>query len=281
MAMSIAPSEMPFHVPDEPIRKFGSTDQLLLGHELPVEQERSGLVAAQAHRVPLLGLGLDVGRVDDEHGQVGVVAVVVGRGRLQDVEVGEAGRRRPGRLLEHLEAAVGAPGARCDRIPEVRPGLRVGVRERAEQPAANLAQILLDRVVGGPQLERLHRADVHHVAHRAGRIAVPGDGLGGRGVHHVILAEAAPLLRQHEPQEPVRAQSLEALAGEGEGAIVLRGERPDRLGADLAEPLQQAELLLGQEPLGIEHRVEPVHGRLGCDRCHTESSFVVALGALS
>jgi len=59
----------------------------------------------------------------------------------------------------------------------------------------------------------------------------------------VILAEAAPLLRQHEPQEPVRAQSLEALAGEGEGAIVLRGERPDRLGADLAEPLQQAELL--------------------------------------
>ena len=26
MAMSIAPSEMPFHVPDEPIRKFGSTD---------------------------------------------------------------------------------------------------------------------------------------------------------------------------------------------------------------------------------------------------------------
>jgi len=135
--------------------------------------------------------------------------------------------------------------ARGDRIPEVRSGLGVGVRKGAEQPLTNLAQVLLDRVVGGPQLERLDRSDVHHVAHRAGRIAVAGDGLGGRGVHDVVLAEAAPLLRQHEPQEPVGAQSLEALAGEREGAIVFGGERPDRLGADLAEPLQQAELLLG------------------------------------
>src|SRR5262249_5558033 len=49
----------------------------------------------------------------------------------------------------------------------------------------------------------------------------------------------------------------------------LSRERPDRLLADLLQPLEQAELLLGEKPVGLEHRVEPGHGRLRSDRCHS------------
>ena len=289
--MSIAPSEMPFHVPEEPIRKFGSTDssfelapspigpdQLVLGHELPVQQERAGLVAAQAHRVPLLGLGLDLVVVDDEHRQVRVVAVVVGRGRLQDVEVGEAGRGRPRGLLQHLEAAVDAARAGGDRVPEVRAGLGVGVGERADQALAHLLQVLLDRVVGGAQLERLDGADVHDVAHGAGGVAVAGDRLGDVAAYMTWFWPRPPhSLGSIRPEEAVRGERLEALAREGQRAVVLGRQRPDGLLADLPQPLQQRQAAPREEPVRVEHRVEPVHGRLGCDRCHTRSSFVVAL----
>ena len=244
-------------------------DQLILRHELPVQKQRARLVAAQAHGVPLLRLCLDLVLVHDEHRQVRVVAVVVRRGGLQHVEVGETGRGRPRRLLQHLVAAVDPAGAGGDRIPEVRAGLGVGVGQGADQALADLLQIFLDHVLGGAQLERLHGTDMHHVTHRAGGVAVAGDRLGHVGVHDVVLPEAAPLLGQHQAEETVRPQRLEALAREGERAIVLGRQRPDRLLADLLQPLEQALLLIGEKPVGLEHRVEPGHGRLRSDRCHS------------
>ena len=92
-------------------------------------------------------------------------------------------------------------------------------------------------------------------------------------VHDVVLTEAAPLLGQHQAEEAVRPERLEALAREGEGAVVLGRERPDRLLADLLQPLEQAQLLVGEKPLGVEHRVKPGHGRLRGDRCHSGSSL--------
>ena len=208
---------MPFQTPEEPIRKYGSTASSLelapsptgptscsSGHEAPVAQQRARLVAAQAHRVPLLRLGDDLILVDHEHREVGVVAVVVGRRGLADVEVGEAGRRRPGGLLEHLVAAVDLARAGGDRVPEVRARLGIRVRERADEAVLDLLQVLVDQVRRRAQLERLDGADVHHVTHGAGRVAVAGERLGDDVVHHVVLAEAAPLLRQQQPEEAVR-----------------------------------------------------------------------------
>ena len=66
--MSIAPSAMPFHTDDEPMRNHGSTASSFdpapsptgptiwsSGISTPVDLERAGLVAAQAERVPLDG----------------------------------------------------------------------------------------------------------------------------------------------------------------------------------------------------------------------------------
>jgi hypothetical protein len=151
----------------------------------------------------------------------------------------------------------------------VRAGLGIGVGQRADQALPDLLQVLLDGVLGGAQLQRLHGADVHHVAHRAGGVAEAGERLSNRGVHDVVLAEAAPFLGQHQAEEAVGGERLEALAGEREGAVVLGRQRPDRLLTDLLQPLEQSQLLVGEKPVGLEHRVEPGHGRLSSDRCHS------------
>ncbi len=281
---------MPFQTPEEPIRKYGSTASSLelapsptgptscsSGHEAPVAQQRARLVAAQAHRVPGLRLGDDLILVDHEHREVRVVAVVVGRRRLADVEVGEAGRRRPGGLLEHLEAAVDLARAGGDRVPEVRARLGIRVGQRADEAVLDLLQVLVDQVRRGAQLERLDGADVHHVTHRAGGVAVARERLGDDVVHHVVLAEAAPLLGQEQPEEAVGRQRLQGDAREGERGVVLGGARPDLLLANLDQALAQRLLLVRQKPVGLEElRIQAVHVRLGhC--CHVVRPRLLAL----
>ena len=145
-AMSIAPSASPFHTDDEPIRNHGSTassfgrravalrpDDLRAGDLDVVERDRARLVPAEAEGVPQRGLRLAVLLVDHEDREV-VVALELGAGGLDDVEVGEAARRRPRRLLRDAVAAVRALRLRRDRVPEVRSRLGVGVRQRPDQP---------------------------------------------------------------------------------------------------------------------------------------------------
>ncbi len=171
------------------------------------------LIAAQTQRVPRRGLRLHVLAVDDKHAEV-VVAGEVGAGGLDHVEVGEPARGGPRRLLAHVVAAVGTRRARGDRVPEVRAGLRVGVGQRPDLPAVQGSDVLVDQRVGGAQHDRVHRPDVHHVAHRRGRAAVARDRLAGHRVGDVVLAEAAVLGGHGQGEEAVFAEQLEVAAGE-------------------------------------------------------------------
>ena len=144
--------------------------------------------------------------VDDEDRQV-VVAGEVRARRLHDVEVREAAGRRPRRLLADAEAAVHLLRPRGDRVPEVRPGLRVGGRQRPDLAAVQRADVLVDQRVCRAQHDRVDRADVHHVAHRRRRASVAGDRLAHHRVRDVVLAEAAVLLGNGERESRARRGS--------------------------------------------------------------------------
>src|SRR4029079_18851476 len=70
-------------------------------------------------------------------------------------------------------------------------------------------------------------------------------------------------------------------ARKGQRAVVLGRQWPDGLLTDLLQTLEQRQLLAVEEPLGLEHRVEPGHGRLRSDRCHSGllSLVLPAVGA--
>ena len=212
--------------------------------------DRARLVAAQAERVPQRRLRLDVVAVDDEHGEV-VVAGEVRARRLHDVEVGEAARGRPRRLLAHLVAAVRALGARGDRVPEVRAGLGVGVGERPDLAAVERADVLVDQLRRRAQHDRVDRADVHHVAHGRRRAAVARDRLARHRVGDVVLAEAAVLLGHGEREEAVLAEQLEVAAREQQLVVGALRVRAHLLLAELDERRAQLLLAVGQDPVGI------------------------------
>ena len=223
----------------------------VLGRHLDVGHlERARLVAAQPERVPRGRLGLRQLAVDHEHRQV-VVAGEVRARRLHDVEVGEAARRRPRRLLAHLVAAVGALGAGGDRIPEVRAGLGVRVGERADLAAVERPDVLVDQRLGRAQHDRLHRADVHHVAHGRRRAAVARDRLARHRVGDVVLPEPAVLLRHGEREEAVLAEQLEVAARELEVVVGRLGVGAQLLLAQLDQEIAQLALAVVQHPVGV------------------------------
>ncbi len=81
-------------------------------------------------------------------------------------------------------------------------------------PRVERPDVLVDQLGGGAEHDRVHGADVHHVAHRRGGAAVAGDRLADHRVGDVVLAQAAVLLRHREPQEPVLAEELQVAARE-------------------------------------------------------------------
>src|SRR4051794_8371553 len=225
-------------------------DDLVAGDLDVLDLDRPGLVAAQAERVPQRRVRLHVLAVDDEDRQV-VVAGEVGRRRLHDVEVGEAAGRGPRRFLADLVAAVGPLGAGGERVPEVRAGLRVRVRQRAELAAVERADVLLDQFGRRAQHQRLHRGHVHHVAHGGGRAAVARDGLADHAERDVVLTQAAVLLGHGEGEEAVLAHELEVAPREQELVVRALGVRAHLLLAELDELLAQLLLAVGEHPVGV------------------------------
>ena len=234
-------------------------DDLVAG-DLDVRHlERARLVAAQAERVPQRRLRLGRVAVDDEHREV-VVAREVGARRLHDVEVGEAGRGRPRRLLAHLEAAVRALGAGGDRVPEVRAGLGVRVGEGPDLAAVERADVAVDQLVGGAEHDRVDRADVHHVTHRRRGAPVAGDRLAGHRVRDVVLAEPAVLLGDGQREEAVLAEQLEVAPREEQLVVGALRVRAHLLLAELDERRAELLLALGQEPVGVPLVAEAPEG---------------------
>ena len=99
----------------------------------------------------------------------------------------------------------------------------------------------------GAEHDRVHGADVHHVAHRGGGAAVSGDRLADHRVGDVVLAQAAVLLGHREAQEPVLAEELEVAAREHQLVVEALGVRAELLLAELDQG--GAELLL---PIGVD-----------------------------
>ena len=210
-------------------------------------------------RVPQRRLRLDVLAVDDEHRQV-VVALEVGAGGLHDVEVGEAARGRPRRLLVDLVAAVGALGLRRERVPEVRAGLGVRVGQRADLAVVERPDVLVDQLRRGAQHDRGHRRHVHDVAHGRRRAAVAGERLADHREGHVVLAEAAVLLGHGQREEAVLGEDLE-VAPRVEQLVV----RALRVGAhlllaELDQLRAQLLLALGEEPVRVPLVAEAPEG---------------------
>ena len=229
------------------------------GTSMSVDLDRARLVAAQAQRVPQRGLGLDVLAVDDEDRQV-VVALEVRARRLDDVEVGEAARGRPRRLLAHLVAAVGALGPRGERVPEVRAGLGIGVRERPDLALVQRPDVLVDQLGRGAQHERRDRAGVHDVAHRRRGAAVAGQRLAGHAEGDVVLAQPAVLLGHDERQEAVLGEDLEVAPREQQLVVGALGVGAHLLLAEPDQLLAQLLLALGQDPVGIPVVAEAPEG---------------------
>ena len=225
-------------------------DDLVARHLDAVDLDRAGLVAAQAERVPQRRLRLDVLAVDHEDREVVVAGEVRARG-LDDVEVREAARGRPGRLLVDLVAAVGALGLGGERVPEVRAGLGVGVRQRPELAAVERADVLLDQLGRGAEHERLHRRHVHHVAHRRRRAAVARDRLADHRERDVVLAQPAVLLRHGEREEAVLAHQLEVAARVEQLVVGALRVRAHLLLAQPDEGLAQLLLAVGQDPVRV------------------------------
>ena len=215
-----------------------------------VDLDRAGLVAAQAQRVPQRGLGLDVLAVDHEDGEV-VVAGEVGAGGLDDVEVGEAAGRGPGRLLVDLVAAVGLLRLGGERVPEVRARLGVGVGQRAELAAVERADVLLDQLGRRAQHQRLHRRHVHHVTHGGRGAAVARDRLADHRERDMVLAQAAVLLRHGQREEAVLAHQLEVAPRVQQLVVRALRVRAHLLLAEPDEGLAQLLLPVGQDPVRI------------------------------
>ena len=234
-------------------------DDLLAGNVDVRDLERAGLVAAEAERIPEGRLRLDVVAVDHEDRQV-VVAGEVGARRLHDVEVGEAGGRRPRGLLAHLEAAVRALRTGGDRVPEVGARLRIGVGERPDLPASERPDVLVDQLWRGAEHDRVHRADVHHVAHRRRGAPVARDRLAGHRVGDVVLAEPAVLLGDGQSEKTVLAEELEIAAREEQLIVGALRVRAHLLLAQLDERRAELLLALGQEPVGIPLVAESPEG---------------------
>ena len=165
-------------------------DDLRAGDLDVVERDRAGLVPAQAEGVPQRGLRLAVLLVDHEDREV-VVALELGAGGLDDVEVGEAARRGPRRLLrDACSRRSSARRLRRDRVPEVRARLGVRVRQRPDHARVERPDVLVDQLGRRAEHDRLHRADVHDVTHRRRGAAVPRDRLAHHRERDVVLAEA-------------------------------------------------------------------------------------------
>ena len=261
--MSIAPIASPFHTDggadqeprvDRLVVGRGAValgaDDLISGDLDVLDLDRPGLVSPQSEGIPGRRVRLHVLTIDHEHRQV-VVAGEVRAGRLHDVEVGKPARGRPRRLLADLVAAVGALGARRDRVPEVRAGLGVRVGEGADLAAVERADVAVDQLVGGAQHDRVDRAHVHHVAHRRRRTPVPRDRLAGHRVGDVVLAEAAVLGRDGQRQEAVLAEQLEVAAGELELVVGDLRVGAHLLLAQLDQQVAQLALAVGEQPVGI------------------------------
>ncbi len=225
-------------------------DDLVARHLDAVDLDRARLVAAQAERVPQRRLGLDVLAVDHEDREVVVAGEVRARG-LDDVEVREAARGGPGRLLVDLVAAVGALGLGGERVPEVRSRLGVGVRQRPELAAVERADVLLDQLRRRAQHERLHRRHVHHVTHRRRRAAVARDRLADHREGDVVLAQPAVLLRHREGEEAVLAHQLEVAARVEQLVVGALRVRAHLLLAQPDEGLAQLLLAVGQDPIRV------------------------------
>ena len=221
--------------------------------------DRSRLVAAQAECVPGGRVRLRELAVDDEDREV-VVAGEVRARRLHDVEVREAARRRPRRLLAHLVAAVGALGAGGDGVPEVRAGLGVRVGQGPDLAAVERADVAVDERVGGAQHDRLHGAHVHDVAHGRRRAAVARDRLAGHGERHVVLAEAAVLLGHGQAEEAVFTEQFEVAPRVGQRVVGDLRVLAHLLLAQLDQEIAQLELALRQKPVGVPIRPQPEVG---------------------
>ena len=142
------------------------------------------------------------------------------------------------------------------------------------RPSLTFFRYFSIRYVGGAQLQRLDRADVHDVAHRARGVAVAGDRLGDGGVHDVVLAEAAPLLGQHQAEEPVRRRAPRGSCA-GRSSVRSFSAASGRIVSSQISLSRSssAHLLVGEEPVGLEHRIEPGHGRLGATVAIPDSSL--------
>ncbi len=224
---------------------------------------------------------LDVLPVDHEDGEV-VVTGEIGARRLHDVEVGEASRRRPGGLLPDLEAAVGALRAGGDRVPEVGTGLGVGIREGTDLAGVERPDVLVDQLGGGAEHDRVHRTDVHHVAHRGGGATVAGNRLAHHRVGDVILTQTAVLLRHREPKEPVLAEELQVAAGEHELVVEALGVHAKLLLAELDQGGAKLLLPVGVDPVRIPVVAESPEG-LGTPHLlgHLSSMAAVSIGCPS
>ena len=188
--------------------------------------------------------------VDHEDRQV-VVALEVRARRLHDVEVREAAGGRPRRLLAHAVAAVDLLGAGRHRIPEVRAGLRVGVRERSDLAAVQRADVLVDQRIGRAEHDRVHRADVHDVTHRRRCAPVARDRLAHHRVRDVVLAEAAVLLGHRQREEAVLAEQLEVAPREEQLVVGALRVVAQLLLAQLDQRRAQLLLPVGEHPVRV------------------------------
>ena len=225
-------------------------DDLRAGDLHVVERDRAGLVPAEAEGVPQRGLRLAVLLVDHEDREV-VVALELGAGGLDDVEVGEAARRGPRRLLRDAVAAVRALRLGRDRVPEVRSRLGVGVRQRPDHARVERPDVLVDQLGRRAEHDRLHRADVHDVTHRRRRAAVPRDRLARHRERDVVLTEAAVLLGHGQPQEAVLSEQLEVAPREEELVVGALRVRAHLLLAELDQRRAKLLLPVGEDPVRI------------------------------
>ena len=263
---------MPFHTDEEPTRNQGSTASSLEAAPSPTGPTmRSPSISTSGTSIgpdwlprrPSAsqedGFAFASFAVDDEDREV-VVAGEVGARRLHDVEVGEAARRRPRRLLAHLVPAVGALGAGGDGVPEVRAGLGVRVGQGPDLAAVERADVAVDERVGGAQHDRLHGAHVHDVAHGRRRAAVARDRLAGHGERHVVLAEAAVLLGHGQAEEAVFTEQFEVAPRVGQRVVGDLRVLAHLLLAQLDQEIAQLELALRQKPVGVPIRPQPEVG---------------------
>ena len=127
---------------------------------------------------------------------------------------------------------------------------------------------------GRPQHDRRDRADVHDVTHGGRRAAVARERLAHHREGHVVLAEAAVLLRHRQREEAVLGEDLEVAARIQQLVIRALRIRAHLLLAQLDELRAQLLLALGQEPVRVPLVAEAPEGLATPSLLHSSLSRV-------